>query len=342
MKRILYIVFAGLLLVLSWNCNLLIYGVRQGIGQAKILWKSVPVEKVVKDSQIPDSVKQKLVLIQEIKKYTEDSLGFKPTKNYTTFYDQQNKPLLWVVTACPHFSLEEYKWKFPFVGNVGYIGFFKKELAVKEAAKLRKKQYDVAIDEVNAWSTLGWFKDPVLSSMLSKPEGELCNLVIHELTHTTVYFKGNNDLSENLATFVGHQGTLRFLSYKYGKKSHEYNTYLQKHNDVTKISLHILRGANRLDSLYKSEWFQKADSLQKQQLKRNLIKEVISQIDTLQLYHPESFYNLQSKADSINNAFFAGFKMYRAAQPQIDSIFRNHCGSNIKKLIEYYQNNYGE
>jgi predicted aminopeptidase len=316
---------------------LLIYGVRQGIGQAKILWKSVPVKKVLNDPQIPDSVKQKLFLIQEIKKYTEDSLGFKPTKNYTTFYDQHNKPLLWVVTACPHFSLEEYKWNFPFVGSVGYIGFFKKKLAEKEAEKLRKKQYDVAVDEVNAWSTLGWFKDPVLSSMLSKPEGELSNLIIHELTHTTVYFKNNNDLSENLATFIGHQGALQFLSYKYGKNSPEYIFYLQRYSDMNKISLHILRGARRLDSLYKNPLFQTFAESHKQKLKKQLIREIILQTDTLKLYYPKRFHNLRLKADSINNAFFIGFKMYKSEQSQIDSIFRNNCRSDIKELIEYYR-----
>ena len=213
LKRGLKILF-GLIIILSlFNCESLFYGFNQGIGQLNIIWKAKPLDHYLKDDSYPDSLKSKIRLINEIKQFAVDSLGIFPSKNYTKMYDQQGIAGMYVVTACEPYALKSYKWSFPIVGDFAYKGFFKKRRAVKEVKSLKKDGYDTDIGEVNAWSTLGWFKDPVMSSMLNKNEGQLASLLIHELTHSTIFVKNDVQFNENLASFIGDKGALLFLQY---------------------------------------------------------------------------------------------------------------------------------
>jgi predicted aminopeptidase len=125
------------------------------------------------------------------------------------------------------FQLKAYEWDFPLIGSFSYKGFFNYDQALEEEDKIRKNGYDTSIDEIAGWSTLGWFKDPVLSDMLDRSSGSLANLIIHELTHGTLYVKDNVDFNENLASFVGDKGALIFLRHKYGENSKEYHEYEQ-------------------------------------------------------------------------------------------------------------------
>ncbi|MBK7966761.1 MAG: aminopeptidase [Bacteroidetes bacterium] len=107
-----------------FNFRLVNYGVAQLKGQLKILYDAEPIETKLSDATFPDSLKAKLRLIQEIKKFANDSLGLVVSKNYTKVYDQKGKPVLWVITASRAFSMKAYEWNFPFLGNVSYKGFF--------------------------------------------------------------------------------------------------------------------------------------------------------------------------------------------------------------------------
>ena len=107
--------------------------------------------------------------------------------------------------------MRAYEWSFPFLGRVPYKGFFDRGAAIEEDSLLRLKGYDTGIGNIRGWSTLGWFKDPILSGMLENSEGALANLIIHELWHGTLYVKDSADFNENLASFAGEQGALLFL-----------------------------------------------------------------------------------------------------------------------------------
>lgn len=207
-------IFRGLLaililLVILFN-DLIFYGLSQAKGQFRVLWQAVPLEEILSRKDLPDSTRYKLELIQQVKAFGEEELGINPSKNYTTFFDQEGKDILWMVTACPPFSLEPKKWNFPLIGSFGYKGFFDLEKAKKERAYWKEKGYDSDIRVVAGWSTLGVFRDPILSSMLLREDAELISLILHELTHGTVFIKDNTALNENLASFIGDQGAIRF------------------------------------------------------------------------------------------------------------------------------------
>lgn len=308
---------AGLLL---WNYKLVGYGLAQARGQWHILSEARPVEEVLDDSLFPDSLKAKLLLAQEIREFAIDSLGLADSESYKAVYDQQGKPVLWIVTACKPYALEDYKWEFPLLGGLSYKGHFKKQKAIAEAAALQAQGFDTDVGEVSAWSTLGWFDDPILSEMLNRSEGELARLIIHELTHGTLYVSGDVDFNENLATFVGDYGAYEFLAYKYGRNSEQYRDYAGGLADIKRASAHILRGANQLDSLYKG-FSATLTAQEKNQQKLLLIQSIMKNADTLSLYNPSWFKKVFSTDTLPNNTFFMGYRRYRADLNQFEIEF---------------------
>ncbi len=340
-KWIFDLIVAFVLITGAWHGDLLDYGWKAARGQFRILLKARSVKSYLSDPTVPDSLKQKVRLIEEIKQFTIDSLGFVPNKNYTTVYDQQGKPLLWVVTASEKFALKPYLWKFPIVGKVSYKGFFSEEEAWEEAQWLEQNGYETRIRNVNAWSTLGWFNDPIMSSMLEEPPGDLANLIIHELSHRTIYVKNNVEYSENLANFIGDKGAQLFLQYKYGKHSKEYQEYIQNEEDYHRFAQHMLRGAMRLDSLYSDQHFQCLGEEHKKKLKSALINQIVCNADTLAL-NDVSYLNWLQK-QTLNNALFIIFRQYNNQQQEFEEEYqqeangslRNYVGRLIDKINKY-------
>ncbi len=329
------------------------YGWMQAKGQVSILMKVADVEDVLQSPTVPDSLKAKIRLIAEIKQFGVDSLGLEPSKNYTTFYDQHGKPILWVITASPRYELEAREWKFPIIGAFPYKGFFEEDKADAQEAQLVQEGFDTDINEVSAWSTLGYLKDPILSSMLYRPEGSLANLILHELTHGTLFVKGNLELNENLASFVGDWGAVRFLTQKYGPDSEQLRKYefSKKYNDA--YAQHVLRGATQLDSLYVTFADQKVE-VRKDTLKRNLIRRIVSSADTLLGGRVSFSRDSASKSASDttrripekpetklpNNAYFIGYKTYKSKQNEFRREFINKFNGDFKKYMAYLKEKY--
>lgn len=346
--RIIKFALLALLILLigfvAFNFDSAVYAFRQAKGQFKIIANTKPVEEVLNDKTFPDSLKNKIRLIQEIKKFAIDSLGLNPSENYTTFYDQHQKPILWVMTACEPFELKAKKWHFPIVGTFSYKGHFEKSIADAELENLKKQGFDTQLNEVSAWSTLGYLKDPILSSMLEKSEGRLAALIIHELTHGTLFVKNNLEFNENLADFVGDYGAIRFLETKYGKGSKEIERYQfsKKYNDT--YSQHLLRGAKKLDSLYKTFDEQMTLSARKK-LKTNFIFNIINSSDTLLAGDfQKKLINRKKWAindnDLPNNAYFIGYLTYQSKQNQFKEEFKTKFKNNFNSYLSYLKQQY--
>lgn len=340
--RVLLALLCVLISLCLWQCEMVVYGVRQGVGQCNILSKARPISEVMSDSLFPDSLKRKIEVIQEIRQFAIDSLGLNNSDNYTTIFDQKGKPVLWVVYACPHFSLKEHQWDYPFLGKLGYKGFFKPELAEEEAEELRKKGLQVTIGNVSAWSTLGWFKDPILSNMLYRSEGSLANLIIHELTHATLYIKGDGAFNENLATFVGDQGAYYYLRSKYGEQSKEYTDYDNSLMDLAHYAKHLNKGATRLDSLFNEMKALGLDSLSKQKMKDELVSEIFLDGDTLTLSNKSRFYFLNYPDSIPANTYFTGYLMYREKQSELEKEFKEEYNSDYPKYLKYLLDKYDD
>ncbi len=339
-KKILLTVLLIVIAFCAWNCNVILYGINQGIGQVKIVREAKPIEEVLADTAFPDSLKAKLRLIQEIKKFAVDSLGIYKSENYTTVYDQKGEPIMWVITACKPYEFKPYEWHFPFLGKFTYKGYFKKEKAEKELAELKEEGYDIELGTAKAYSTLGWFKDPVLSGMLKSPPGSIARLIIHELTHGTLYIKDSVTYNENLATFVGDQGAVLFLKFKYGEQSKEMKDYLGNITDIEKFSNHVLSGMKELELLYQSERFISLPEEQKKLEKSEMIKKITLAADTISFYNKDRFSEVFSPGFEANNNFFLTYVMYRQEQNLFEEEFRTKFHSNFKEYLTYLKSRY--
>jgi predicted aminopeptidase len=332
------IIFQLLIMSLLVFSELVIYGLQQGAGQFKVLYNAVPTKEVLVSPLYPDSVKQKIKLIIEIKKYAVDSLGLNPSDNYTSYYDQGGKPVLWVITASEPYELKAKEWWFPVIGSVSYKGFFKKEIALKTQSELLAAGYDVDLGTVGAWSTLGFFSDPILSSMLKRSEGELANLIIHELTHGTIYVKSNVDFNENLASFIGEKGAVKFLIDKYGASSDKLDDYFNDDDDGNLFNEYMLRSADKLTSFYASLPM-KNEKIIKQQ-KDSLINSIISGVDSLPITDKDFYKRISKRALVSKNAFFLNFQMYDSKQDEFEKEFTNRFNSDVKQYIKYLKQKY--
>ena len=240
------LLFVAFLILCVFNYKVLNYGIAQAKGEIKILMDVKDINEVLASKDFPDSLKPKLVLIQEIKKFAEDSLGIKKSENYTTIYDQKGYTLMWMLMASKPFAMEAKQWHFPFLGDFSYKGFFDKKKARTEQYNLKQEGYDTELGKASGWSTLGWFKDPVLSNMLYNSKGVLAELIIHELTHGTLYVKNNVDFNENLASFVGEKGAEKFLLMKFGKHSEEITNYKSNLADEKVFEKYLFNSTQQL------------------------------------------------------------------------------------------------
>lgn len=327
-----------LISLIIYHRSLISYGFDQAQGQLTIILNTRPVEEIVLDPEVGDSIKRKIQIVNEARTYAVRQLGLKETSNYTTFYDQQGQVSLWNLSASQRFALEPKLWSFPILGSFPYKGFFDLEKAKEELINLEKEGYDARIRPVGGWSTLGWTKDPILSSMLDRPEGPLVELIIHELTHTTLFVEDNVDFNENLASFIGEQGARQFLIAKYGDKSPQLFEYIFGEEDAITFREHMLRGTKKLDSLYGTLEESLSDSV-KSQLKQNMISRICRTIDTLH-FHNSRYYDAFD-TQLPNNAYFMSYVRYYSAKDSLNGILQNQYDRDlpafIKGMIEYHQ-----
>ncbi len=333
--RWLRLVFGYIMLVLVIFLGIYyktsIYLIYQSKGQLSFLWGTTTIKRYQGENQLSVEQKKNILLIERIKKYSVDSLDYKPTHNFEKIYDQKNQPVLWVITACEPYRFEPYEWYFPVVGQVTYKGFFKKDLAQKEYNRLVVEGYDVDLRNVSAWSTLGWLNDPVLSTMLDRSKGGLCNLLFHELFHATYYAAGKVDFNENIASFIAHKAALQFLQ----TDSLALKNYINAYRDSEIFSRFMLRSTARLKSYYP----QIKEKPNKLLLKLQAIFEIADSIRFLPINDKSRFISKKSDIFKYKNAYFVDFQQYDSMQDSLEKVFNKIYKGNIKKMVQDLKQN---
>ena len=252
MKRLHPFLVLSFLTIFLTGCGDLFYFSKMGWHQGSMNFRSVPVKDVLEDGGTSAQAKEKVLFIQEVKRYGEEKLGLKRTKNYTTFLEVKG-PILYVISASERDRLKPYSWSFPVIGRVTYKSFFTREEAVNEKTILDSRGYDTYTQRAGAYSTLGWLKDPILSSMVEWDHASLANLILHEMTHATVYIKGDTAFNEQVATFIGNQGSINFLTEKYGAESKEVAYAKRLQEDDLLFGRWIDQACRRLTDFYEKD-----------------------------------------------------------------------------------------
>jgi predicted aminopeptidase len=208
---------AALLLALSVLCSGC-YTLKQGTAMLGYLGRAVPLEDLGGEGA-PEEDRRFAVRVESIRRFAMEELGLAESKNYTRYVGLDRDYLAAVVSASAQDSFTPYEWWFPVVGKVPYKGFFDVADARKEREKLQKKGLDVWIRTVDAFSTLGWFRDPLYSYMKAYPDREMAELIIHELFHATVFINGHVQFNEELAEFVGSEGARLYIERTFGSEA---------------------------------------------------------------------------------------------------------------------------
>ncbi|MBK1884257.1 aminopeptidase [Luteolibacter pohnpeiensis] len=224
---------------------------RQAIGgQIEILTKSRPTEKVLADPAVAEKVKVKLREVEQIREFASTSLSLPGDESYGKYADLGREYVSWVLYAAPEFSLKPKTWWYPTLGELDYRGYFRAEDSNQLAEKLRAEGYDVCVGGVDAYSTLGWFHDPVLNTFVAYSDVDLAELIFHELTHRKLFRNGDTDFNESLANAVSEIGVQRWLAANHRDADlKKYRERLVKRQEFY-AQIEIARGA--LEKLYAS------------------------------------------------------------------------------------------
>jgi len=204
------VIFLLSLLLLS-GCSNAGYYAQAVRGQMSLMWKRQPIEDVLQDKSIDSDLRAQLAQVVEIRDFASSDLGLPDNGSYRSYADVGRPYVVWNVFATPEFSVDPETWCFVIVGCVSYRGYFREDRAQRFATSLEEDGKDVYVAGVTAYSTLGNFDDPVLSTMLYWDDHRLAGLIFHELAHQVLYVKGDTDFSESFASFVEEEGVRRWL-----------------------------------------------------------------------------------------------------------------------------------
>jgi predicted aminopeptidase len=217
-------------------------------GQYQIFAHQHPVEQLIADPKTPTRLKGQLELLEKLRAFAARELKLPVDGHYRKYVDVHRPFVVWNVQAAPQFSLEPKTWWYPLVGSLEYRGYFSEKGAQENARWLKARGYDVFVGSVEAYSTLGWFKDPVLNTFIYRDEPELAEVIFHELGHQRVFARGDTDFNEAFATVVGQEGARRWLQSEGNTNS--YRDYLVALNRNMQFVHLIMDTRVRLEKVY--------------------------------------------------------------------------------------------
>ena len=250
LKHLLWLVLASLLVAAFISGCSPLYVLRAAYEEGKILWRREPIVDFLGNPQVQPDTQEKLQLVLAAREYARDVLKFKVGGSYSSYSYVDRPDLTYIVVAAPQTELRPYTWWFLIVGNVPYKGYFSKEEAQAEIDRLNAQGYDTNLRTSAAFSTLGWFDDPLLSHLLRYDNTILSEIVFHELFHNTLYVKGAGAFNESSANFIGHVASSDFFRAKYGDGSAEYLDAVQAWQEEREFGAFIAEMARTLGDLY--------------------------------------------------------------------------------------------
>ncbi len=220
-------------------------------GQYQVLKHRQPMSELIADPQTPVSLKEKFQLIHKLREFAATELKLPVNGHYQSYVDLHRRYIVWNVHAAPEFLLQPKTWWYPVVGSLKYRGYFSEPDAKRYAERLAGKGFDVFVDGVEAYSTLGWFKDLVLNTFINHSEPELAETIFHELAHQREFVRGDTDFNEAFATTVGQEGVRRWLLASGNSAALEkYQLALRRNEQFVQL---IQATRRELESLYGEE-----------------------------------------------------------------------------------------
>jgi predicted aminopeptidase len=305
------------------------YTLTQGVTMLGYLNKAVPLESLLTAEDGASSENRAFVeLVLDIRRFAIEELGLKESANYTRYVAIDRDYLAAVVSAAAPDAFVRHEWWFPVVGRVPYKGFFNPADARREGEKLKKRGLDVWIRQVDAFSTLGWFSDPLYSYMQNYPIYRLADLIIHETLHATIYLKDHSQFNEELAEFVGNEGSRLYMIKRFGFDSEEYRQMLDGEADNAAYLAFIQGLIAELDALYNGSLPREEKLKQKEAIIQAAQRRFDGEYETL--FHSDNYRGFSRLP--VNNAYLELFRLYYGGGDYLRDLYER-SGRDLPQFI---------
>ena len=296
-------------------------------GHLSLINAARPVDEWLADAQTPEPLKARLAMSQRIRSFAVTELKLPDNPSYHRYADLRRSAVVWNVVAAPELSLTLHTWCFPVVGCVGYKGYFNELEARAEAAQLEAQGLEVSVYGVPAYSTLGWMNwaggDPLLSTFINYPEGELARLVFHELSHQVVYAAGDTMFNESFATAVERLGSQRWLAAQASDVARQqYAAFDQRRQAFRALALTTRRELAEIYELKEPSLQQKRGQLAMKNIAMQNFRDRYTQLKT----NWNGFAGYDPWVARANNAAFGAQAAYDELVPGFEALFVREGG----------------
>lgn len=321
MKLHRFILLLVLLLALPLSgCATLGYYAQALSGQLKIITRAQPIEALLDDPDVPPERKERLAQALAAREFASRALGLPDNGSYRAYADLGRPYAAWNVFAAPELSLAPKQWCYAVVGCVAYRGFFARERAERYAAELRAQGYDTYVGGVAAFSTLGWFRDPLLNTILDRPDAEMAGVLFHELAHQRLYVRDDSAFSESFAVAVEIEGVRRWLAHN--GEPEAFARYLESKRRRSEFTALVLEHRARLEAVYGSDLSDEAKRTAKQTELASL-RRVYAGLK--QRWGGYDGFDAWIEQD-LNNAKLAAIGLYHRHVPAFQALLAQHNG----------------
>jgi predicted aminopeptidase len=306
------------------------YLVKQGIGLLSSYSGARDIDQWLANPALTKEERAFLLEAKDIRSFAHESLGLAESGNYSSYVRLNRDYLANVVSACAEDSFNQYLWDYPLLGPLPYKGFFDIADARAEARRLKEAGYDVMLRPVDAFSTLGFFRDPLFSFMRGYSTADLADLIIHESTHATLFIKGQADFDENLALFEGGVGGIEYVARRFGADSKELALAKADRRDAERYRVFLGVLAKDLGAMYAAT----KDGDERLARKAQIIQAFRDRYrdDWAKGFETEVYKGLWSRP--IDNAYIATFQNYNSGQDDFRACYEA-CGSDLKAFMAY-------
>lgn len=305
------------------------YLAKSAYNQASLLSQRVPLDEALKDPSLTAEQKRKILLARKASDFAEKELSLKSTDNYTSFVKLDRPYVTYVVSAAPKWKLEAFKWRYPIVGAMPYKGYFNEPDAKEEEEELKKDGLDTYLRGVSAYSTLGWFRDPLLSSMLRYKDFDLVNTIIHETVHATLYIKHEADFNERLAVFLGNKGAELFYLKEEGESSQTLKSVRLENADDKLFSAWLSPQLNNLEKWYA----ELPEASRNDEIRIQRFKQLQEEFKTELLPKLQTDTYKKFPTMNLNNARLLVYRTYMQDLEDFEKLYQK-TGRDFKKFIE--------
>lgn len=330
MKKIrlrLFLALCGLALVILASCSEVGYLGQCATGQIDLLLRRQDIRKILNEPDTPPELREKLTAILAMRRFASEELLLPDNGSYRCYADLERPHAVWNVVATPELSMKPLQWCFPVAGCVSYRGYFNRARAERFAEKLRREGNDVYLYGVAAYSTLGWFDDPVLNTFCTRPDEQVAGLIFHELAHQKLYVKNDSAFNEAFAMAVELEGTVRWL--KQNGAPEKIGAFLEDRQRQEAFVALIREKKEELDKVYDSP----LDEEEKRREKEQIFFRLRSDYESLRAAWGGKGYFDRWFAEELNNAKLSSVSTYHTYVPAFLTLLARNGGN----LANFYR-----